>query len=47
MGQATAHFGKPAKEYFLGKTVVLVYDRNLLTSVIQPTPAYLYGPPAR
>ena len=39
------HFGKPAKEYFLGKTVVLVYDRNLLRSVIQPTPAYLYGPP--
>ena len=46
VGLATAHFGKPAKEYFLGKTVVLVYDRNLLTSVIQPTPAYLYGPPA-
>ena len=47
VGLATAHFGKPAKEYFLGKTVVLVYDRNLLTSVIQPTPAYLYGPPAK
>ncbi len=46
VGLATAHFGKPAKEYFLGHTVVLVYDRNLLTSVIQPTPAYLYGPPA-
>ena len=44
---ATEHFGKPAKEYFRGKTVVLVYDRNLLTSVIQPTPAYLYGPPAK
>ena len=43
---ATTHYGKPAKEYFLGKTVVLVYDRNLLTSVIQPTPAYLYGPPS-
>ena len=47
VGLATAHFGKPAKEYFLGKTVVLVYDRNLLTSVLQPTPAYLYGPPAK
>ena len=44
---ATSRFGKPAKEYFLGKTVVLVYDRNLLRSVIQPTPAYLYGPPAK
>jgi hypothetical protein len=44
---ATDRYGKPAAEYFLGKTVVLVYDRNLLTSVIQPTPAYLYGPPAR
>jgi hypothetical protein len=40
-------FGTPAREYFLGKTVVLVYDRNLLKSVIQPTPAYLYGPPAK
>jgi hypothetical protein len=47
VGVATAHFGQPAKEYHLGKTVVLVYDRNLLTSVIQPTPAYLYGPPAK
>jgi hypothetical protein len=44
---ATERYGKPAAEYFLGKTVVMVYDRNLLTSVIQPTPAYLYGPPAR
>jgi hypothetical protein len=44
---ATARFGKPDREYVLGKTVVLVYDRNLLTSVIQPTPAYLYAPPPR
>jgi hypothetical protein len=44
---ATSRFGKPAKEYFLGKTVVLVYDRNLLRSVIQPTPAYLYKPPPK
>jgi hypothetical protein len=42
---ATHRFGKPAREYFLGKTVVMVYDRNLLTSVIQPTPADLYAPP--
>lgn len=43
---ATKHYGKPAKEYFFGNTAVLVYDRNLLTSVIQPTRAYLYGPPS-
>jgi len=40
-------YGKPAQEYRLGKTLVLVYDRNLLTSVIQPTPADLYGPPPK
>jgi hypothetical protein len=45
--QATGRYGKPAREYFLGKTVVLVYHRNLLKSVIRPTPADLYGPPAR
>jgi hypothetical protein len=45
--QATDRYGKPAREYFLGKTVVLVYHRNLLKSVIRPTPADLYGPPAR
>jgi hypothetical protein len=44
---AARTYGKPAAEYFLGKTVVLVYDRNLLSSVIQPTPNYLYGPPAK
>jgi hypothetical protein len=43
---ATDRFGKPAREYFLGRTVVLVYDRNLLKSVIQPAPADLYAPPA-
>jgi len=41
---AAGRYGKPAEEYFLGQTVVLVYDRNLLKSVIQPTPADLYGP---
>jgi hypothetical protein len=44
---AKERFGKPAREYFLGKTVVLVYDRNLLRSVIRPTPAYLYKPPPK
>jgi hypothetical protein len=39
------HYGKPAHEYHLGRTVVLVYDYNLLTRVIQPTPDHLYGPP--
>jgi len=34
------------KDELKGKTVVLVYHRNLLKSVIQPTPADLYGPPA-
>jgi hypothetical protein len=46
-----AHFrqfgpGKPAREYFLGRTAVLVNHRDLLKSVIQPTPADLYGPAA-
>ena len=46
VGLAAGRYGKPAKEYFLGQTVVLVYDRNVLKSVIRPTPADLYGPPA-
>jgi hypothetical protein len=44
VSQATDRYGKPAQEYFLGQTVVMVYDRNLLKSVIRPTPAHLYGP---
>ena len=47
VSMAKARFGQPAREYFLGRTVVMVYDRNLLESIIQPTPAYLYGPPAK
>jgi len=43
VSQAADRYGTPAREYSLGKTVVLVYDRNLLTRVIQPTPADLYG----
>ena len=39
------HYGKPEHEYHLGRTVVMVYDYNLLTRVIQPTPDHLYGPP--
>ena len=46
VGLAKDRYGKPAREYFLGQTVVLVYDRNVLKSVIQPTPADLYGPSA-
>ena len=38
-------YGKPAEEYHLGKTVVLVYHRNLLQSVIQPVLGHLFGPP--
>jgi hypothetical protein len=39
------HYGRPEREYHLGRTVVMVYDYNLLTRVIQPTPDHLYGPP--
>ena len=42
---AISTYGKPAEEYHLGQTVVLVYHRNLLQSVIQPVPSSLYGPP--
>ena len=38
-------YGKPAMIYHLGRTVVLVYDRNLLKSVIQPVLSYLNAPP--
>jgi hypothetical protein len=38
-------YGKPEHEYHLGLTVVMVYDYNLLTRVIQPTTDHLYGPP--
>ena len=44
VSQVTDRYGTPAQEYFLGQTVVMVYDRNLLKSVIRPTPAHLYGP---
>ena len=37
----------PRRSYYFGNTVVLVYDHNLLQSVIQPTPADLYRPGSR
>jgi hypothetical protein len=47
VGNAIGEFGKPAEEYHLGKTVVLVYHRNLLRRVIQPVPSQLrLRPPA-
>jgi len=42
---ATNRYGRPAREYFLGQTVVMVYRRNLLDRVIRPSPADLYQPP--
>jgi hypothetical protein len=42
---ATNRYGRPAREYFLGQTVVMVYRRNLLDRVIRPSPADLYRPP--
>ena len=45
VGSAVNWYGQPNKMYLLGRTVVMVYDRNLLSQVIQPTPGYLYGPP--
>jgi hypothetical protein len=45
VNDAVDRYGKPAQEYHLGKTVVLVYHRNLLQSVLQPVPSDLNGPP--
>jgi hypothetical protein len=44
VGTATSWFGKPSETYYLGQTVILVYDRNLIYSVIQPQLANLQGP---
>jgi hypothetical protein len=46
VGNAIDRYGKPAAEYHLGQTVVLVYDRNLLKTVIQPVLGHLKTPPA-
>jgi hypothetical protein len=46
VGNAIDRYGKPAAEYHLGKTVVLVYHRNLLKTVIQPVLGHLKTPPA-
>jgi hypothetical protein len=45
VGNAIDRYGKPAAEYHLGKTVVLVYHRNLLKTVIQPALGHLKTPP--
>ena len=45
VNEAIDRYGKPAQEYHLGTTVVLVYHRNLLRSVIQPVPGYTRTPP--
>ena len=37
-------YGKPTEVYYLGQTVVLVYDRNLLFNVIAPVPSELNAP---
>jgi hypothetical protein len=39
-------YGKPAQIYYLGKTLVLVYHRNLLGSVIPPVLSSLNAPPS-
>jgi hypothetical protein len=45
---AIDRYGKPAKFYHFGKTLVLVYQRNLLRSVIRPVRSDLNLPhPAR
>ena len=46
VGTAIDWYGKPAENYYFGKTVVMVYNRNLLRSVIEPVPSQLNGPPA-
>jgi hypothetical protein len=38
-------FGPPAATYDFGTTEVLVYDSNLLSSLIQPVPSGLNAPP--
>jgi len=43
---AIDRYGKPAEEYHFGRTVVLVYHRNLLQSVIPPVISSLSVPPA-
>jgi len=45
VNEAIDRYGKPAQEYHLGTTVVLVYHRNLLRSVIQPVPGHTRTPP--
>jgi hypothetical protein len=44
MKSATDWYGKPAAIYYFGQTVVLVYDQNLLGSLIQPVLSQLDSP---
>ncbi len=39
-----AWYGKPVRSYVVGQYTVVVYNRNLLEDVIQPTPSHLYAP---
>jgi hypothetical protein len=45
MRQAIVWYGEPALTYQFGPYTILVYDRNLLETVVQPTPSQLYAPP--
>jgi hypothetical protein len=37
-------YGKPAQSYQFQQYSIVVYDRNLLASVVQPVPSQLYAP---
>ncbi|MGD0704534.1 MAG: hypothetical protein ABSA02_32175 [Trebonia sp.] len=43
--EALAWYAKPAKIYRFQQFSILVYHRNLLATVVQPTPSQLYAPP--
>jgi hypothetical protein len=44
---ALAWYGKPAQSYVVGQYTVLVYNRNLLETTIQPVPSQLSAPKSR
>ncbi len=43
--QALAWYGEPAMVYQFEQYSILVYDRNLLESVVTPVPSQLYAAP--
>jgi hypothetical protein len=45
LNQVLFWYGEPAKIYQFKMFSILVYDRNVLESVVQPVPADLYAPP--